>query len=75
MSIANSLYTFYLDTINKYSLEEWIGQLPLQTLLPNKSLNYAPTEHERNIYFCLLTGNDVMREYNWKYKARYVSET
>ena len=72
MPIANSLYTFYLDTINKYSIDEWIGELPFQTLKPNTFLNFTPTEFERNIYFCIMTGNDGLRQHNWRFKDRYV---
>lgn len=62
---ALSLFISSLVQINDGNAMSLVGNLFVQTLTPNTSANYRPTQNEQMIYLTQVNGLGYIRDYNW----------
>ncbi|CDW88868.1 pas domain s-box family protein [Stylonychia lemnae] len=75
MKVAQSLFASRLQQINNFTLQQFRGNLRVQSLTPNETAAYRPSIDEQTIFFAVINGNSVIRQYNWVFLSNYISET
>eukprot|EP00347_Sterkiella_histriomuscorum_P022071 403331786 len=75
MKVAQSLLLSRLQQINQFTKAQMKGNLRIQTLTPIETSNYVPKSEEQTLFFAVINANGVIREHNWIFMDKYVSET
>lgn len=66
LGVAFNLYIAKLSEMNSYSNLSMRGNLSIQSLTPNTSNAYRPSQYEQTLYFIQANGNGNLRQYSLK---------
>ncbi|CDW76681.1 pas domain s-box family protein [Stylonychia lemnae] len=75
MRNMQSLYGSRLVQVENYTMQQMKGNLKIQNLKPNLSVNYQPTIEEQTLYFIVENGNGIVRTYNRFFADLYITDS